>query len=161
MSTQDKITTLSKRQKKLVTALKKSELNALAINPGPSLTYLTGLHFHLMERPIVFIFTPDEAITAIIPELEAAKLRGIRYEVHPFFYGENPAEWGDVFAEALVAAGLLSGDRIGVEPGRLRLLELRYLENASPGSSFIFAEDIISNLRMYKDANEIIGKFIL
>ena len=42
--------------KKLTLALEKSGLSGLVLNAGPSLSYFTGLHFHLMERPVVFIY---------------------------------------------------------------------------------------------------------
>ena len=51
------------RQEKLSSTLVGQQLDALALNPGPSLTYLTGLHFHLMERPVVAIFTPHSPPT--------------------------------------------------------------------------------------------------
>ena len=46
---------LAARQRKLAAALRKHDLDAIALNPGPSLTYLTGLHFHLSERPVVIM----------------------------------------------------------------------------------------------------------
>jgi Xaa-Pro dipeptidase len=143
------------RQSKLRKALKSSNLNGLVLNPGPSLTYLTGLHFHLMERPIIFIITPEEPVLAIIPELEAAKLMGIPFPVQPNFYGEDPHTWPGVFSQALAAAQLPGAYSIAVEPGRLRVLELRYLQNAAPEASFVSAEEVLSGLRMRKDADEI------
>ncbi|MBC6940887.1 MAG: aminopeptidase P family protein, partial [Anaerolineae bacterium] len=41
---------------KLSASLSTSGLDAAILNPGPTLTYLTGLHFHLMERPTVLFF---------------------------------------------------------------------------------------------------------
>jgi Xaa-Pro dipeptidase len=32
-----------------------NHLDCVALNPGPSLRYLTGLSFHLMERPVVVL----------------------------------------------------------------------------------------------------------
>jgi len=49
---------ISERQEKLRTAIKKSGLSGLALNPGPSLKYLTGLEFFMNERPVVGLFTP-------------------------------------------------------------------------------------------------------
>jgi Xaa-Pro dipeptidase len=72
------------RQTRLASALANSKFSALALNPGPSLIYLTGLHFHLMERPVVAIFTPGSPPTLIIPELEAAKVSGLPYPLNVF-----------------------------------------------------------------------------
>ena len=44
------------RLNRLNNAMNSAGLDAVALNPGPSLTYLTGLHLHLMERPTVAIF---------------------------------------------------------------------------------------------------------
>ncbi|MGD9091794.1 MAG: Xaa-Pro peptidase family protein [Anaerolineales bacterium] len=155
MSAEGSPSSITTRQSKLRQALKSSDLDGLVLNPGPSLTYLTGLHFHLMERPIVVIFTPDDTVFAVIPKLEAAKLKDISFPINAFYYGEDPASWPEEFGDALEATDLLGEYQIGVEPSRLRLLELRYLENAAPKGSFVSAEQVLSSLRMYKDANEI------
>ena len=140
------------RLKKLTQALNASQLDALVLNPSPSLLYATGLHFHLMERPVIGIFGADGRVGIILPELETAKLYGLDVEAFPF--GENPATWTDVFRKALNAFGL-DGKRIGVEPLALRILEYRYLQAAAPHATFPDASETISSLRIRKDADEI------
>lgn len=142
------------RQSRLSSALISNRLNALVLNPGPSLTYLTGLHFHLMERPVVAIFVPNSQPILVLPELETAKVRKLPYPLQAFPYGEDPAGWPGVFKQAVLAAGI--GERlVGVEPTRLRFLELRYLEDAAPKAQFRSAEGVISALRSRKDSAEI------
>ncbi len=150
----DTKTLLQARQSRLTTSLYKAGLNALVLNPGPSLTYLTGLNFHLMERPVIAIFIPHNPITIILPELEAGKTESLPFNVQVFPYGEDPASWPAVFKQAGTATDL-NGRKIGVEPGRLRFLELRLLENALPQANFEAAEETLSELRIYKDAREI------
>lgn len=140
------------RLQKLSIALAESNLDALVLNPSPSLLYATGLHFHLMERPVVGIFNADGRVGLILPELETAKLYGL--EIESFPYGENPATWTDVFRKALTAFNL-DGKRIGVEPLALRILEYRYLQAAAPKATFPDATETIVSLRMRKDADEI------
>jgi len=56
------------RHARLVAALQQAGLDALVLNAGPSLVYLTGLHFHLSERPVVAIFSfaaPLTIVTAV------------------------------------------------------------------------------------------------
>jgi Xaa-Pro dipeptidase len=142
------------RQARLAALITSSGLNALALNPGPSLTYLTGLHFHLMERPVTAIFTPNLPPVLVLPDLESAKVEALSYDAQIFPYGEDPAEWQAVFRQAAMAAQI-EGRQVGVEPGRLRLLELRYLENAAPQAEFISAEDSLAALRMRKEEDEI------
>lgn len=125
----------------------------MVFNPGPSLNYLTGLSFHLMERPVVLLLSPDENPLLILPELETAKLPQATIPLKGLTYGENPAGWGDVFARAC-QEHKLDGKKVGVEPTRLRFLELRLLDKGTR-AQFVSAEEVVSGLRMYKDAHEI------
>ncbi len=143
-----------KRQAALARSMAEQGVDALALNPGPSLPYLTGLNFHLSERPVVILFPRDEAPRIVLPELEAPKVTELPYEVHAFTYGEDPATWGDAFRAAIESGGL-GRARIGVEPRALRVLELRYLEAAAPEAEFVPAEGVTAALRMHKDEAEI------
>jgi Xaa-Pro dipeptidase len=142
------------RLTKLLEPLQTSGMDALALNPSPSLIYLTGLHFHLSERPVVAIFTADHAPVIVLPELEMLKLTGLPYEVTAFPYPENPAEWDGVFRRAVQSLGL-DGKRIGVEPRAMRLLEFRHVKAGAPEADFPDASDVVSRLRVRKDADEI------
>ncbi len=142
------------RIERLNEALRNSPFDALALNPGPSLTYLTGLHFHLMERPTVLLVAPDQQAALILPELEVGKARSGPLDIQTFAYGDNPEHWGKAFEKAIQALGL-NGKRVGVEPNRLRFLELGYLERASPEARFELAEEVLNPLRMQKDAEEV------
>ena len=57
------------RLDKLTDSLRASGLDAVALNPGPTLKYLTDLNFHLMERPVVLIAAPGQDPAIILPEL--------------------------------------------------------------------------------------------
>jgi Xaa-Pro dipeptidase len=131
-----------------------SGLDALALNAGPSLVYLTGLQFHLSERPVVALFTADHEPVIILPELEMLKVTGLPYEIKAFPYGENPADWEGVFRKAVTALKL-DGKRIGVEPRQMRLLEFRHVKSGAPEADFPDASDLVSSLRVRKDADEI------
>jgi len=144
----------TQRQTRLAAALASSDLNALALNPGPSLTYLTGLHFHLSERPIIALFIPHSPVILILPELEAMKTNSATFPVQVFPYGENPEDWPGVFRQAVLAAKINSRT-VGVEHIRMRLLEHRLLEDATKETVFTSAEDVLASLRMYKDETEI------
>jgi Xaa-Pro dipeptidase len=145
---------LKKRQERLAGVLEKAGLDGLALNPGPSLIYFTGLHFHLSERPIVGLFTPAQAPVLILPELEAGKVENLGYTLTPFTYPEDPARWGDVFRKGAKALGLKRG-KVGVEDRCLRFLELNLLKGAIPEVEFVNAVDTVAELRMVKDAYEI------
>lgn len=145
---------LQTRQKKLIETLQQNGPRAIAINPSPSLHYLTGLHFHFSERPVVVFFSAQNDPVIVLPELEAAKLQEVQYPLHSFTYGEDPTQWSQVFAQALQAAGLEKA-QIGAESRALRLLELRLLQEAAPEATVLPADEVIATLRMYKDESEI------
>ncbi len=144
----------AQRQAALTRMMAEQNLDALALNPGPSLPYLTGLHFHLSERPVVILFPKGDTPLIVLPELEAPKLESVALEMKSFPYGENPDAWGQAF-QAAIALGGLHKARIGVEPRALRVLELRYLEAAAPEAEFVPAEAVTAGLRMHKDDAEI------
>ena len=146
--------TIVNRQQQLKESLIKNGFKAAALNPGPDLTYFTGLDFHLMERPVIGIFPAEGTPVLILPELEQQKLTELDYEIRPFIYTEDQSSWQGVMTNALAEAGLKSG-KLGVIPRRLRLLELKYLEEALPEVDIISAQPIISSLRMVKGDYEI------
>ncbi len=143
---------MTTRLTKLSASLRTGNLDALVLNAGPSLVYLTGLHFHLSERPVVAIFTADREPVIILPELEMLKVKGM--PVRAFPYPENPAEWDGTFRHAIESLGL-DGKRIGVEPRQMRLLEFRYIKAGAPESDFPDASDVVSRLRVRKNADEV------
>ena len=134
--------------------MRSAGLDFIALNPGPSLTYLTGLNFHLMERPVVACFPVSGSPTIVLPELESAKLDNLDYPINSFPYGEDPSLWSETFRSAMHHSGM-EGRIVGVEPTRLRFLELRLLETAAPGTRFISAESILGDLRICKDVSEL------
>ena len=137
---------------KLAASLRTSNLDAVILNPGPTLTHLTGLYFHLMERPVVLLFAPGQTPAIVLPELEMQKMNGQPYT--PFPYGENPAEWGAAFRGAVQALGL-DGKRVGVEPRQLRLLDFQFVRDAAPEADFPDASSALAELRLRKEPSEI------
>jgi Xaa-Pro dipeptidase len=144
----------SQRQMKLSALIQSAGLEAIVVNPGPSLLYLTGLNFHLMERPVVAIFGSNRIPLLVIPELEIAKVENLPFSTRIFTYGDNPATWPAIFQQA-VSAALLDGRRVGIEPRRLRVLEYRLLESPAPQAQFVSAEATLAQLRQQKDPSEI------
>ncbi|MEX1071928.1 MAG: Xaa-Pro peptidase family protein [Anaerolineales bacterium] len=149
----DDAANLTKRQSKLNELLEKKGLDAVVLNAGPSQTYFTGLHFHLMERPAVALLAPSRKPIAVLPDFEKAKANGLGYDLRVVTYDENPDNWAAAFADAAKQFG--TAKRIGVEGLRLRVMELQYLEGAFPGAKFEQAEPLIAQLRMRKDAAEV------
>ena len=142
------------RQARLASLLSQEGLEALALNPGPTLTYLTGLNFHLSERPVVLLFVPHNPPVLVLPELEAGKIDSLPFPVQAFPYNEQPDTWPGVFRQAVLAADL-ERRKVGVESGRLRFLELSLLQAAGEETQYEAADNILASLRMQKDLYEI------
>lgn len=134
--------------------LEAEEFDALALNPGSSLFYLTGLSFHLMERPVVGIFRPNKEPILILPELERARAEASPLPLKLFSYDENENHRRQTFHDALAAAGLAKA-RIGTEPLRLRLLEYQYLQAAASEARFDPAWQVLTTMRVNKDEAEV------
>ena len=144
----------SMRQSRLVQVIQAANLEAMALNAGPSLTYLTGLHVHLSERPVVGLFTPNLSPVIILPELESGKLSNLPFPVQTFEYGEDPRTWQAIFQEGIQAAQC-AGGQVGIEPRRMRVLEMGLLEGAEPSINFLPGEACMAELRMQKDETEL------
>jgi Xaa-Pro dipeptidase len=144
----------SDRFTKLSNSLEKAGFDGAVVNPGATLTYLTGLSFHLMERPVVLIFVPGKTPVLVLPELEKEKLKSLPFDCMPFFFGDNPVDRVKAFAEAGKVLGL-NTKKIAVEPIHLRFLELEYLKGAAPAARFSDGSTIFDNLRICKDGQEV------
>jgi len=140
------------RLERLGNLLRKSDIAGIALNAGPSLTYFTGLNFHLMERPVVLIVVQGSDPVLILPHMEGAKVDGVT-GLRPFFYGENPQEWPKVFTLACKEAGV-TGLTLGVEPLQFRLLEYNLLKSSAV-VDLVDGTALIKELRSIKEQAEI------
>jgi Xaa-Pro dipeptidase len=142
------------RLNNLTASLRTSNLDAVILNPGPTLTYLTGVDFHLMERPVVLFVAPGHDPALVLPELEMLKVDMFPYKVQAFAYGETPSEWDAAFRKAAQALGL-DGKRIGVEPRQLRLLDFGHVKAGAPEAEYPDASAVLTGLRLKKDKAEV------
>lgn len=142
------------RFEKLRNILIDNGFDGVVINPGASLSYLTGLSFHLMERPVVMIYVPEYKPALVLPELEKAKLNSLPVDFSIQFFGDNPVERLGAFQQA--AADLnLDGKKLAVETTRLRFLEMDYLKKASPQTILADGSAVFDVLRVQKDPDEV------
>lgn len=145
---------MHKRIEALAGQLALSDLEWMALNPGPSLRYLTGLNFHLMERPLVFLVGKSGQVKVILPELERTKAANLPFDAEIIPFGDDPLTWNSVYKQALFE---ISGNslRIGVEPTRLRFLELELLRQALPEAEIVDGSAALAELRMRKGSEEL------
>lgn len=139
---------------RLLASMKKEKLDAIVLNPGFSFMYLTGLDFHLMERPTILLITKNGEIQLILPELEASRASKVFSKNCIFTYSDNPALWSDFFKQTI---GKLNLDqcKIGVEANRFRFLEFELIQNSLPNCNIVSASSVFSDFRLIKDSHEI------
>ncbi|WP_028583508.1 M24 family metallopeptidase [Desulfogranum mediterraneum] len=141
------------RIEQLETAMHTMELDAIILNPGPGFSYLSGLSFHLSERPVLLLLVPGRGVALILPELELAQLEALPFPAEVFSYGERPEQWPQLFKEAFARMGL-DKKRIGLEPEQLRLLEYQLCRQAATTALFQDAAPLLSRLRSIKSEQE-------
>jgi Xaa-Pro dipeptidase len=140
----------SRRQRLAATATARG-WGAIAFVPGANFTYLTGLHFHLMERPTLLFVTAAAEIVAIIPELEREKWSRTFPHATTFYWQD-----ADGYQSAFTAAGeALKGQMIGVEAMRMRVFEGNALTRAFQQGAIVDAEPHLTTLRLSKSEAEI------
>jgi Xaa-Pro dipeptidase len=142
------------RLERFAALIQSNQLDGVVLNPSSTLTYLTGMHFHLMERPTVLIVVPGKMPVLVLPALEVGKLADSSCPLKSFTYNDNPATWASSFQQACAWLDL-ANPTIGVEPNWLRFLELSFLQSAMPTARFVSAENLLSGLRIQKDADEV------
>ena len=142
------------RIQKLIGLMEKDGLVGMAFNPGSTMTYLTDLHFHLMERPTLLMIKQTGAAAMVLPVLEKGKLPGESEVIHAFTYGDDPKTWPAAFEQASEWLSFQPG-KVGIAPNRLRFMEMKFLLSAMPSIELVDGGQIIEDLRMVKDADEI------
>lgn len=140
------------RLERLGSQIERAGLDCLALVPGANLYYLTGLSFHLGDRPTVAFFFPGRPPALILPALEIGKL-AVLPSAQPFRWADE-----DGYAGAFRRAGSelgLKGARIGVEAYTMRAVEAWMLEESAPGCKLSPADGVVSAMRMRKDSDEL------
>lgn len=138
----------------LYNRLQQMGLDALVLIPGPNFFYLTHLQMHLFERPICLLLIPGESPRLVLPAFEVQSLEKSPLDLQAVPYPDDPTAWEGAFAQAVRP---LQGkaSRIGVEPTRLRFLELNLLQKALPNATFLSAEEALVALRLQKSEAEV------
>jgi Xaa-Pro dipeptidase len=130
-----------------------TSFDLFVIIPSPSLRYLTGLDFHLMERPTILFVPASGEPAMVLPELERQRLAEAQPSLRSFSYGETESERR---AALSAAAQLFPGSqRVGVEPLRMRFFEQELLQEVAAAWHFDQAEDVIGELRLRKSPEEL------
>lgn len=130
------------------------DLDGMAIMPGPNLIYLSGIHAHLSERPVLFFVPASGDPLVIIPTLEAMKAEAAGIAADRILGWTDDDGYARSFHTAAEKLGLANW-MLGVEGLHMRVLELEALQQAAPGLQTRQADDAISALRRIKDEAEV------
>ncbi len=141
------------RLTKLIEQASSRGFDALAVVPGPNLFYLTGLSFHLSERPVVVLFPVDKSPAIVVPAFEAGKVESTSIEMDVFPYTDEEG-YTSAFQSACAALEL-AGCVIGAEAFKMRLVEVQLLRQYAPDCQIVPAEEALAELRMRKDEYEL------
>lgn len=134
--------------------LEKFGFDATLVIPGSTLLYLTGLSFHLMERPVFLLIPVERDPVMVLPELERSRMDDVGFSVEVLSYKEDDASR---FAVLENAVGLIGAQakKIAVEPLTLRFFELNLIQAAAPDWIFESGEKLFTALRIRKERTEI------
>jgi len=129
-------------------------VDGIALVPGPNMVYLSGIHCHVSERPIVLFYPADDEPAIIIPTLEAMKARDAGIPENRIFAWTDDEGYKGAFQQACAHLEL-SDYLLGVEALHMRVLELELLQRYAPGLQITHAEPIVGALRLVKDEAEL------
>lgn len=147
------MTAYAERLERLRDAARAADLDAVAVVPGPNLSYLAGVPFHASERVTLLLVPVDGPTVFVAPALDRLKAESL-----PF-----PAAlrlWSDADGPAAAVAGALEalglrGRRLGVEARRIRFLELEAMARSGAAPVPVDADGVFASLRMRKGAGEL------
>jgi Xaa-Pro dipeptidase len=129
-------------------------LDGVGLMPGANMLYLSGIHAHLSERPIVLFIPVDDLPAIIIPTLEAGKAAAAGIPENRIFSWNDDDGYTGAFQRASAQLEL-SGYLLGVEAYHMRLLELELLQRYAPGLTTAHVDSLMTALRSVKDEDEI------
>ncbi len=142
------------RVQKLTQQIQEHGLDGVALVPGPNMVYLSGIHSHLSERPIVLFYPAGGEPAIIIPNLEAMKAEAAGIPPERIFGWSDETGYTAAFRQAAAQLNL-PGGLWGVESLYMRVLEYQLLQEVAPGLRTVPAEPLVMALRLTKDPAEI------
>jgi Xaa-Pro dipeptidase len=142
------------RLDRLAQSQREQRIDLLAIVPGANLRYLTGLQVISSERISMALFPLGGQPVLVLPVLEAARAEE-DLGFQGSFYTYTDERGPDAAFQQMANDLRLGGKVLAVEHLRMRVFELRQLEEDVSGATFVAAEPLLSRLRITKDEGEI------
>ena len=129
-------------------------VDVLLLSVGADLPYLTGYEAMPLERLTMLVLPRDGEATLVVPELEAPRVALDRA-------GVTLRPWSETEDPVAIVAGLLPRGTASIAIGDqtwarfVLALQRACASGAAPDASWSPAAEVISSLRMVKDAEEI------
>ena len=142
------------RLSKLKELMEQTATQAVAFNASSQLKYLTGLEFHLSERPVLLLLTLDATPALFFPEFEREKAESAEIKLQLYAYGEDPNTWVESLRPAVESLNLQT-KKISVPPESMRYLELDLLQRAAGHNQFQSCAGLLKELLIRKDEVEV------
>ena len=136
------------RLAKVRTSMVEQGVDVLLLSLGADLPWLTGYHAMPLERLTMLVLPVDDHPTLVIPGLEAA-----RVEHDPNIFTMAP--WAETESPIELVTGLVGSRHTLAISDRCWAQFLVSLQDAMPGRKWRKSSQIVSPLRMRKDAAEI------
>ncbi len=132
------------------------KIGCAIVIPGPNLYYLTGLKMHLSKRITCGFIPASGDPIFVLPMLERPSAERT-IQIPAKFYSYLDGEGMTAAFERAVKELQLSGQKICVEYETMRLMELKEFEKHLPDVSFDKLEDTLGQLRIIKEADELVS----
>jgi len=128
-------------------------VDAVALMPGPTMRYFTGLGYFLTERPLILLVLPDR-LAMIVPRLEMATVQA-HPELGVELFAWDDDEWAmPAFLRAIDALGL-RGRTLGIDALTMRAAEVLLFQQADPTLILKPVDEGLLRIRAIKSADEI------
>ncbi len=128
-------------------------IGAIVLEPGPSLSYFTGMRWGLSERTFAGVIPADGELAYVCPAFEEARARElirIPGDVRVWQEDESPFR---LIAGILADRGVRTG-RVGVEE-RVRFFVVDGVRHEAPALEFVSADPVTAGCRMIKSTAEL------
>ncbi|HVS15522.1 MAG TPA: Xaa-Pro peptidase family protein [Thermoanaerobaculia bacterium] len=143
---------MNERIQRLQEELARRQIDALVLNPGPTLRYLTHHEFASHERLFLLTIPASGTPMAVVPKLEASNWREAVPEVERILLWDDSE--GPDHAAAQAFSHMTAAKRVAIEPLCFRYFEYSHLKRHLPHVEVVSADAAVQTLRLYKSAEE-------
>ena len=145
----------TRRIQNLKESMKSEGIDCMAIIPGNSFLYFTGMRVLLHERPMIIMINSEGKNAFLLPGLELPSASAVLDDKDYDYYTYTDEEGYWKALETLCKDFELDGKTIAMEYQGMRVFEFDLLRQGAPNASFQDGEHLIEDLRMIKDDQEI------